>query len=155
MADDPINLKDLKNRRHIEAARKLDAAVWGGLVGIWQEYQTGARVLPPHASGLTRNAEPEGVFAKLTEDLVALAQAAQVSDMDITGTLLLLILTTAPPLDGTRLHELITRASDLIETGDEESSIKMDRIDKATAGMTDAERLVWYKEHKDDPEYKL
>jgi hypothetical protein len=154
MADDPTDIRDFKNRRHDEATKQLDTAIWQDLCALWTKYGSRAENLPRHTSGLRLNTGPDGIFNKLSDHLIALAQAHGVDDEEIAGDLLLLILTTTDLPEG-RLRELITRASDLYEENDEEWSIKLNKIEEATKGMTEDERMKWYAEHKNDPEWEV
>ena len=160
MSDDkPVDLKQFKRRRAISAYDKvregIDAKTWQGLRTLWQGYADGVANAPevPDFDYGRRSDNPRAVFSVLLGELVSLAQAFEVDDNDIIDTLLLAALTQCEP-EG-RLHELIDRAWNLLDSGDEEASEKLNAIGDAlkaltAQGMTTEEAIAALKAQHDE-----
>lgn len=132
MTDKPIDFSAFRDRRknerkdRSEQERQIGAQLWTYLCVAWERYGKAIGELPPTASGLSLSTDPGPLFAKLVENLMLIAECLGTSHEEITFVMLNLILTVTPPEEGGRLNELIQRAHDLLESGDEEATIKDD-----------------------------
>lgn len=150
--DTPIDLKQFKRKRAIAARNKavdaIDAKTWKDLCALWQNYANGVANAPDVPNLPRESHHPSAVFITLLGELVSLAQALKLDDSDIIDSLLLTALTHCES-EG-RLHELMDRAWNLLDSGDEEAGEKLNAMGAAidalmAQGMTSEEAFAKVK----------
>ena len=136
MTDKPkvIDLKTFKRAARTKADDQIRDKVWQALVNLWVNYaeEVNSRRV---AGELCLSGEPSAVFSVLSSELVAMAQATKIENDHILEMLLSLALIECEPKG--RLYQLLNKASNLLEYGDEDAWEKAMREMHAAGKLTD------------------
>jgi hypothetical protein len=141
MSDDEnkvVELKGHKRKQRYKADDQTMTKTWQALWEVWCNYATDVHSRKVEGE-LCLSGEPSAVFCVLSEKLIEMAQSAKVENDEILDTLLNAALIFCEPKG--RLYQLLHKASDLLEYGDEDESEKMFRKLHAEGKITD-EQLV-------------
>jgi hypothetical protein len=137
----PVDLKEFRRRKGCatfsDAAEQFDETIWQETGALWARCANEATRVPESPHGLAMSGDPDAVFSRLLENLVMLAQAQGVENDDILEMLLSHAITECKPTG--RLYELLHKASDLLEYGDENASEIGFRALHAAGKITDEE----------------
>ena len=114
-----VELKNFRRRAYNKATDAIEEATWHALADVWFDYANAIENVPPLPGGLRLSGSPSAVFSTLAGNLVAMAQALKVDNDDILETLLSAALVECKPKG--RLYQLLHKASNLLEDGDEDS----------------------------------
>jgi hypothetical protein len=129
-----IDLKTFKRAARTKADDQIRDKVWQALVNLWVNYaeEVNSRRV---AGELCLSGEPSAVFSVLSSELVAMAQATKIENDHILEMLLSLALIECEPKG--RLYQLLNKASNLLEYGDEDAWEKAMREMHAAGKLTD------------------
>jgi len=137
MTDDDDKIVDLRTFKRKSRAKADDQTMdklWAALWAVWVDYaeQVSGRQAP---SELCLSGNPSAVFVTLAGELVAMAKAQNIEDNYILDTLLSLALIECEPKG--RLYQLLNKAENLLNYGDEDAWEKALREMHATGKLTD------------------
>jgi hypothetical protein len=144
----PVNLSQFRQAAYTKSVDKIDDKVWQDLCTLWGDYANSVSTMPTLRDGFRRSESADAVFSVLLDDFVSLAQAKGVSNESIIWDSLSSALIQCEP-EG-RLHELIDRAWNLLDSGDEEAGEKLNAMCAAldalkAQGMNDEEAFAALK----------
>lgn len=129
-----VDLKSFKRKIRAKADDQTMAKTWEALANVWVSYAEDVKSKQVPGE-LCLSGEPSAVFSVLLENLVAMAKATNIKEEDILETLLSLALIECEPKG--RLRQLLSKASNLLEYGDEDALEKMVRAMHAAGKLTD------------------
>lgn len=136
--DKIVDLRTFKRKARNSARNKADDQtmdkLWWALQAVWANYAE--EVSSRRVDGeLCLSGEPSAVFATLLGELVAMAKATKIENNDILEMLLNLALIEGEPKG--RLYQLLHKAENLLEYGDEDAWEKTMREMHAAGKLTD------------------
>jgi hypothetical protein len=137
MSDDDNKIVDLKAHKRVKHNKVDDLTMrktWRALANVWDTYATdvGSRQVPGE---LNLSDAASAVFSVLIEQLVSMAKVMEIENDEILEMLLTLAILECEPKG--RLYELINKAANLLEYGDEDAWEKMLRKMHAEGRLTD------------------
>ena len=136
--DDKPKVVDLKIFKRKSRAKVDDQTmdwVWQALWDLWVGYAKQVNSRQQVAGELCLSGEPSAVFCVLAEKLVAMAKATKIENDDILETLLSLAIIECEPKG--RLYQLLSKAANLLDYGDEDAWEKTMREMHAAGKLTD------------------
>jgi len=136
MSDDKIvDLNKFKRAARHKAEDQTMDKVWRGLTDLWLSYEEEVRHQPASKNELRLSDDPAAVFSVLVEYLVRIAKATELENEEILNMLLTLAIIECQPKG--RLWQLLTKASNLLDYGDEDAWENMLRTMHAEGRLTD------------------